>query len=39
MELYFDTLDTSALTKAQLLAMMFEKIGLNKSKTNLYHTL
>ena len=30
MEISFDTLDTPALTKAQLAEMLFEQIGLNK---------
>ena len=34
MELSFDTLGTPVLTNAQLLAMMFEKMGLNKRETN-----
>lgn len=33
-ELSFDTMGTLVLTNAQLLAMMFEKIVLNKRETN-----
>jgi integration host factor subunit alpha len=34
MELSFDTLDTPALTKAQLSALLFDQIGLNKREAN-----
>ena len=44
MELSFDSIDTPALTKAQLAKMLFEQIGLNKReafltwKSNLHMT-
>ena len=34
MELSFDTLDTPALTKAQLLVMLFDLLGLNKREAH-----
>jgi integration host factor subunit alpha len=34
MELSFDTLDTPALTKAQLSAMLFDQLGLNKREAH-----
>jgi integration host factor subunit alpha len=34
MELSFDTLDTPALTKAQLSVMLFDQLGLNKREAH-----
>ena len=34
MELSFDTLDTPALTKAQLLGVLFDQLGLNKREAH-----
>ena len=36
MEISFDSLDTPALTKAQLSEMLFEQLGLNKREAKEY---
>ena len=36
MEIYFDSLDKPALTKAQLSEMLFEQLGLNKREAKEY---